>query len=140
MWGYACCHSSIHLSYCAGDAGKNAILASSAQHLLSSSSPAVATERIPNSTEQSETVGQNYSKKRMGEGDVKFDQDRLQQAIQEEKKRRVKGQNEDERSTKKQKIGLQVGSHDVTEEELGVYNLDYSSLISLTRFLQRHTG
>ena len=63
---------------------------------------------------------QNYSKIRIGEGDVKFDQDRLQQAIQEEKKRKANAQNEDERITKKQKGGFEVGSHDVTEEELGV--------------------
>lgn len=63
---------------------------------------------------------QNYSKIRIGEGDVKIDQDRLQQAIQEEKKRKANAQNEDERSTKKQKGGFEVGSHDVTQEELGV--------------------
>jgi pre-mRNA-processing factor SLU7 len=82
-----------------------------------------------------EKVEQNYSKIRIGEGDVKFDQDRLQQAIQEEKKRKANAQNEDERSTKKQKGGFEVGSHDVTEEELGVYHFSTFAQHSSHQFL-----
>ena len=43
------------------------------------------------------------------------------QAIQEEKKRKVKGRDEDDRVTKKQKSGFEVGSHEITEEELGPF-------------------
>jgi len=38
QWGYACCHSTIHLSYCAGQAGIEAHSASSAQRLLAAQS------------------------------------------------------------------------------------------------------
>jgi len=118
-WGYACCHSTVHLSYCAGDAGKEAIQASSAQHLLISSS--TFQETGANSGEQSEKVEQNYSKKRVGDGDIKIDQARLTQAIQEEKKRKAGGREEDERFTKKPKSGFEIGTHDVTEEQLGTF-------------------
>lgn len=64
-------------------------------------------------------IDQNYSKKRVGEGDVSLDKDRLAEAISEEKKRKVRGDKDDDRSSKKIK-GLQSGSHDVTEEELGM--------------------
>lgn len=67
-----------------------------------------------------EKVDQNYSKKRIGEGDVKLDQDRLAQAVSEEKKRKSRGGKDDEdRSSKKAKSSLDSGSHEVTEEELG---------------------
>lgn len=61
---------------------------------------------------------QNYSKKRMGEGDLKLDKDRLADALKEEKKR-ARGNDEDIRSGKKQK-GVSGSSHEVTEEELGM--------------------
>ena len=60
---------------------------------------------------------QNYSKKRVGEGDVRLDKDRLARALAEEKKR--KGGNEDDRSSKRRRGVLETGTHDVTEEELG---------------------
>lgn len=119
-WGFACCHSTVHLSYCAGDAGKDAIHTSSAQHLLASSSSQL--QKSTDSEERHERVEQNYSKKRVGEGDVNLDKERLAQAIQEEKKRKERGGEEGERFAKKQKSGLEIGSHDVTEEQLGVYN------------------
>lgn len=65
-----------------------------------------------------EEIVQNYSKKRVGEGDVKLDKERLAQAIGEEKKRKTAGQDGDDRAGKKRK-NTEVGSHDVTEEELG---------------------
>ena len=126
-WGYACCHSSLHLSYCAGQAGIEATQASSAQTLLNSSSQpppaavAASDTDAKASNERSEKVEQNYSKKRIGEGDVKIDQDRLAQAVQEEKKRKARsGKEDDDRSSKKKKGTLEGGSHEVTEEELGM--------------------
>jgi hypothetical protein len=68
-------------------------------------------------------VDQNFSKKRVGEGDVKLDNDRLAKAIIEEKKRKMRGEEDGDRFTKKVKGGPEGGSHDVTEEELGVYYL-----------------
>ena len=74
--------------------------------------------------ERAEKMDQNYSKKRIGEGDVKLDRDRLVQAMLDEKKRKLRGmKDEDDRSSKKQKSGLESGSHEVTEEELGMFIL-----------------
>ena len=68
-----------------------------------------------------EKVEQNYSKKRIGEGDIKLDRDRLAQAVLEERKRKVRGgKDDDDRTSKKQKNTLESGSHEVTEEELGM--------------------
>jgi pre-mRNA-processing factor SLU7 len=64
-------------------------------------------------------VEQNFSKKRVGEGDVKLDNERLAKAIQEEKKRKMRGEDDGDRFTKKVKSRPEGGSHDVTEEELG---------------------
>lgn len=53
---------------------------------------------------------------------MKLDQERLAQAVAEEKKRKAKGDKDDvDRSSKKQKSSLEGGSHEVTEEELGMY-------------------
>ena len=121
-WGYACCHSSIHISYCSGLVGIEAAEASSAQQLLASSSTQPSQQKVDteDGAERVERVDQNYSKKRIGEGDVKLDQELLAQSVLDEKKRKSGGMNGDERSSKKQKSG-QGGSHEVTEEELGAF-------------------
>jgi len=113
-WGYACCQSTVHVSYCAGKAGIEAVQASSAHNLLTSS---VHSSHEEVNREEFVKVEQNYSKKRVGEGEVRLDQDRLAHALVEEKKR--KGGDEDERSSKRRKGVLETGTHDVTEEELG---------------------
>ncbi|KAG2148432.1 Pre-mRNA splicing Prp18-interacting factor-domain-containing protein [Suillus cothurnatus] len=119
-WGYACCHSTIHISYCAGEVGKEAAHASTAQALLASSKAQL--EPSAQNNEARARIEQNYSKKRVGEGDVSLDKDRLAEAISEEKKRKARGDKDDDRSSKKMK-GLQSGSHDVTEEELEAYRM-----------------
>ncbi|KAG2755237.1 hypothetical protein P692DRAFT_20826881 [Suillus brevipes Sb2] len=119
-WGYACCHSTIHISYCAGEVGKEAAQASTAQALLASSK--AQSEPFAQDNEARARIEQNYSKKRVGEGDVALDKDRLAEAISEEKKRKTRGDKDDDRSSKKMK-GLQSGSHDVTEEELEAYRM-----------------
>ncbi|KAG2043674.1 Pre-mRNA splicing Prp18-interacting factor-domain-containing protein [Suillus americanus] len=119
-WGYACCHSTIHISYCAGEVGKEAAQASTAQALLASSK--AQTEPSSQNNDVRARIEQNYSKKRVGEGDVSLDKDRLAEAINEEKKRKTRGDKDDDRSSKKMK-GLQSGSHDVTEEELEAYRM-----------------
>jgi len=142
-WGYACCHSNIHISYCSGQAGIDATEASSAQHLLASAPQSVAHEppKDESQTQQSEKVDQNYSKRRIGEGEVKLDEERLAKAVREEKKRKERGGKDmDDRSGKKQKGGLEVGSHDVTEEELGWYLNSLEVVYKLKLFLQRRTG
>ncbi|KAH7913672.1 Pre-mRNA splicing Prp18-interacting factor-domain-containing protein, partial [Hygrophoropsis aurantiaca] len=120
-WGYACCHSNVHISYCAGEAGIEATRASSAQHLLASSSQ-VETQP-PKDDKPRERVEQNYSKKRVGEGDVTLDKERLAAAVSEEKKRKGRGGDDEDRFSKKKK-GLESSSHDVTEEELEAYRMN----------------
>lgn len=158
-WGYACCQSILHISYCAGQAGIEAARASSAQHLLSSTSTSMPppSSSFPISQSQSKSKSlmdthttnrdaepsakernrteQNFSKKRVGEGDVKLDSERLKKAIGEERKRKMGGDNGDadeDRFEKKMRAGG-GGSHDVTEEELG-----QSYFIFLDFFLHFH--
>ena len=115
--------------------GIEAAEASSAQQLLASSSTQPSQQKVDteDNPERVERVDQNYSKKRIGEGDVKLDQDLLAQSVLDEKKRKSGGMKDgDDRSSKKQKSGL--GSHEVTEEELGTFLLfflfvNYSSHI-----------
>ena len=139
-WGYACCHSSIHISYCSGLVGIEAAEASSAQQLLASSFTQPSQQKVDReeNAERIERVDQNYSKKRIGEGDVKLDQELLAQSVLDEKKRKSGGMNGDDRSSKKQKSGL-GGSHEVTEEELGMY-LPFFSKTTPYISLQRLTG
>ena len=133
-WGFACCQSALHISYCAGQAGIDATHASSAQHLLASTSgdkpstSAAVAEKSSKPLAEMHTeegsrdrVEQNFSKKRVGEGDVKLDNERLAKAIYEEKKRKMRGEEDGDRFTKKIKGGPESGSHDVTEEELGAF-------------------
>ncbi|KAK7005748.1 Pre-mRNA-splicing factor SLU7, partial [Favolaschia claudopus] len=127
-WGYACCHSTIHISYCSGKEGIEAASASSAHNLLASGSGSkpepsrsLAETAAATSRDTSERVEQNYSKKRVGEGDVRLDEERLARALQEEKKRKARGDDEDDRLGKKRKNA--GGSHDVTEEELEAYRM-----------------
>lgn len=115
-WGYACCHSTIHISYCAGKAGIEAAEASSAQALLAGPAAPASKEEI--AEDPVAKVEQNYSKKRVGEGDVKLDKDRLAQALAEEKKRKGRSDDED-RHGKRRKGVLETSTHEVTEEELG---------------------
>lgn len=122
-WGYACCHSIIHISYCSGSAGIEAAQASSAQNLLAStpvSQPPINDATTSREEPPIQKVEQNYSKKRVGEGDVKLDKDSLARAMNEEKKRKLGGE-DDDRAGKKRKNALDSGSHDVTEEELGAF-------------------
>ncbi|KZT08346.1 pre-mRNA-splicing factor SLU7 [Laetiporus sulphureus 93-53] len=129
-WGYACCHSTTHLSYCTGEAGIEAAQASSAQRLLASSlSSSTISEQPPApndaAEERKKKAEELYSKKRLGEGEVALNNERLAQAIQEEKKRKARGEDADtdERFGKRQKGG-QSGSSEVTQEELEAYRMN----------------
>lgn len=136
------------MSYCAGEAGIEAARASSAQHLLGQSSSAgpsssAAAEKSSKplteshtDSESREKIEQNYSKKRVGEGDVKIDNDRLAKALQEEKKRKTRGDDDGDRYGKKKKGVPESGSHDVTEEELGML-FSFSVCIILCSFGSR---
>lgn len=149
-WGYACCQSTLHISYCAGQAAIEAAKASSAQHLLASASNTgpsssatiekvskPSTDALGNEDSRSR-LEQNFSKKRVGEGDVKLDNARLAKAIDEEKKRKMRGEEDDDRFTKKKKGAPESGSHDVTEEELGTFSFSFMPSLYTHRFRQRH--
>jgi len=123
-WGYACCHSTVHISYCTGQAGIEAAAASSAKNLLASSSkpletvsqPVEPVEESSKDAEERRRAAKNaFSKERVGEGEVQLDRERLAQALKEEKKRKARG-DDDGRSGKRAKGD---GSHEVTEEQLG---------------------
>ena len=105
QWGYACCHSVIHLSYCTGQAGIEAAAASSAKNLLSMPPPPVPSRSPPREREVDEDdkddrkkkAEELFSKRRLGEGEVNLDRDRLAQALAEEKKRKARADEEDDR-------------------------------------------
>ncbi|EIN11897.1 pre-mRNA-splicing factor SLU7 [Punctularia strigosozonata HHB-11173 SS5] len=135
-WGYACCHSTVHASYCAGQAGIEATRASTAQHLLSnapaSSSPPPRAKPLiddqPSSS--SKDIGKDAedrrrraeaafsSKKRLGEGELEFDREKLSRAINEEKKRKGRDTDGDEREGKRKK-----DTTEVSEEDLEAYRM-----------------
>jgi pre-mRNA-processing factor SLU7 len=118
LWGYACCHSCVHLSYCTGRAGIEATKASTAQSLLSGQSVTKRTETSQNAS--ASKVEQNFAKKRVGEGDVLLDQEKFKQALDDARKRKTTVEGGDERSGKKRRGVLESSSHDVTEEEFGL--------------------
>ncbi|TDL25893.1 pre-mRNA-splicing factor SLU7 [Rickenella mellea] len=128
-WGYACCHSTIHASYCAGNAGIEAENASSVQNLLTSSST-TNSAALPNNEmgslkgKEREKEDQPFSKRRLGEGDIQLDEDKLASALREEKKRKFGDVEEEIDYGRKRKSNNSLGGrsgHDVTEEELEAY-------------------
>lgn len=147
QWGYACCHSIMHLSYCAGKAAIDAAEASSARTLLLGSSQATSSTSQPSKTlseqrkerlldESEEEKGgkngdKNYiavNKRTLGEGKIELDQERLAEAIREERKRKARNEDDNDDSQarrKKYNSSLQGGkagdNAEVTEEELGTY-------------------
>ena len=126
QWGFACCHSTVHLSYCTGEAGLEATKASSAQQLLASSSSAPEPSSQADSSKKVVDAGtvedrkkkaeELFSKKRLGEGELKFDEKKLAEAIQAERKRKGWGGEEEEWGGKRKKGGEK---YEVTEEEMG---------------------
>lgn len=118
----------MHQSYCTGAAGIEAAKASSAQNLLmaaaaASSSNDSAVKSTSAAPGEGKRVEQKFGKSRLGEGDLKLDDDRLARAMQEERKRKAKGDEEEEgwRSRKRAANGSTIGgSSEVTEEDLGL--------------------
>ena len=124
LWGYACCHSTIHISYCTGQAGIEAAASSSAKNLLASSSqpaetvarPTEIIEESAKDAEERRRAAKNaFGKERVGEGEVELNKERLVQALKEAKKRKTRGE-DDGRPGKRAREG---DSYEVTEEQLG---------------------
>ncbi|RPD59842.1 hypothetical protein L227DRAFT_586393 [Lentinus tigrinus ALCF2SS1-6] len=126
-WGYACCHSSVHMSYCTGEAGIQAAQASSAKNLLEgpSSSSSMPPPPVPSDSaeDRKKKAEELFSKKRLGEGELSLDKDRLTQALSDERKRKARGDDDDDRLGKKKKGGLGQ-SYEVSEEELEAYRMN----------------
>ncbi|KAI0785662.1 pre-mRNA-splicing factor SLU7 [Abortiporus biennis] len=137
-WGFACCHSTVHLSYCTGLAGIEAAQASSAKNLLAASSSA-ATSTIPTSStpqqaeatisatsdERKKKAEELFSKRRLGEGDLNIDESKLAAALRDEKdKKRKARDDEDPWGNKRKKAGGTEKHQEVTEEELEAYRMN----------------
>jgi pre-mRNA-processing factor SLU7 len=113
LWGYACCHSIVHISYCTGEAGRQAAAASSAHTLLagSGSPPEDSTSKPP------PEGGGDKGKQRRTSIDVEAEQSKLA----EERKRKERANDGDDRFSKKSRNeeALEGKKFDVTEDELG---------------------
>ncbi|PSS17128.1 hypothetical protein PHLCEN_2v3233 [Hermanssonia centrifuga] len=108
------------------DAGIEAAKASSAQNLLASSSKDEPSEApkpdLGGSDDRQKKAEELFSKRRLGEGEVKIDESKLTQALRAERERKRKGRDEEEEwGGKKKKAG---DSHEVTEEELEAYRMN----------------
>ncbi|KAG8894211.1 mRNA splicing protein, partial [Tulasnella sp. 403] len=146
QWGYACCHSIISASYCTGSVGIEASNSSSAANLLKASSSRSSPPRedqkslVDQHAEKIKTSGRgdddnervdqslSFSKKRLGEEGARIDQEKLEKALKEEKKRKSgkKEQWEDEvNERKRRKFGgaMGDGGYTVTEEEMEAYRM-----------------
>ena len=143
LWGYACCHSTVHISYCTGQAGIEAAADSSAKNLLASSSKPVETVSHPVETVQElskdaedrrRSAKNAFSKERVGEGEVQLDKERLAQALKEEKKRRARG--DDDGRLGKRARGDE--SYEVTEERLGKKSGNDAMMHVLTLFIEAY--
>ena len=142
-WGYACCHSTVHISYCTGQAGIEAAAESSAKNLLTSSSRPVESvsqtvETVQESSRDAEerrrAAKNAFGKERVGEGEVQLDKERLAQAIKEEKKRKARG-DDDGRSGKRTKGDE---SHEISEEQLGENPVDKAIARVLTLVIEAY--
>ena len=132
-WGYGCCHSTVHISYCTGEAGKQAARASSAQNLLMGSGPPPE-----DSTSKSSPGGGDKGKQRKTDVDVGAEQGKLS----DERKRRARANEGDERFSKKSKNEEAVESKkfDVSEDELGMdFVQDCVGMVNANECTQRDT-
>jgi hypothetical protein len=134
-WGYACCHSTVHISYCTGEAGKQAATASSAQKLL------MGSESQPEDlTSKSAPEGGSGDKGKQRKTDV--DVDAEQSKLSEERKRKGRANEGDERFSKKSKNEEAVESKkfDVSEDELGTdFVQDCVGMMNANECTQRDT-
>lgn len=144
QWGYGCCHSTMHVSYCAGRAAIEATQASSAQSmLLSASAPAddapttakslveqhrerLGEEGLETRNEKPADNKLGVGKRTLGEGDIRLDDAKLAEAIREERKRKDRMDDDDDRRRRKKynsslSGGKGMDSTEVTEEDLGMF-------------------
>jgi pre-mRNA-processing factor SLU7 len=120
QWGYACCHSTIQASYCTGQAGIEAMKASSAGEMLKRAAQRLEAQQESDAQANGDST---VSTKRLGEGDLSLDKDKLAQALSAERKRKAVGEDDDDDrwGGKRRKYGREGTNMDVTEEELGKF-------------------
>jgi pre-mRNA-processing factor SLU7 len=120
------------MSYCAGEAGIQATEASSASNLLRADAARQEAEASSSAAAAKETDTNANSKswlarggKRVGEGDVALDQEKLQAALRDERKRRARpdGEGDDDGRDKRRKYNAFTSGQDVTEEEMEAYRM-----------------
>jgi pre-mRNA-processing factor SLU7 len=112
----------VHISYCTGEAGRQAAAASSAQNLLmeSGAPPDDSTSRSPEG-------GGNKGKQQKSDIDVEEEQSKLAQ----ERKRKARATEGDDRFSKKSKDeeGAESKKFDVSEDELGALFVRIKELV-----------
>ncbi|GJJ06309.1 hypothetical protein Clacol_000500 [Clathrus columnatus] len=138
QWGYACCHSNIHASYCAGEAIINATESSAAQSLLAVPSKVDKPQSLVEQHTESMLSSKKYKRKELeeppslakrhtGEGEIQLDRDKLAQAIETEREKKRKGNANDDDipslKRKKHNGNLSSRNEEVTEEELEAYRM-----------------
>jgi pre-mRNA-processing factor SLU7 len=84
-----------------------------------SSQPEHVSQPVSDEQDSRRSREQNYSKTRIGEGDVQIDRERLRAALEDEKKRKARHDDDDRSSKKKKAASEQNSNHEVTQEELG---------------------
>jgi len=123
QWGYACCRSTVQASYCTGQAGIEAVKASSAAEMLKRAAQRLGAQKGQTNAAQA-NADSDLSKRRLGEGDLNLDRGRLVQALSMERKRKAVGEDEDDRwGGKRPKYGREGTNVDITEEELEAYRM-----------------
>ncbi|KAI0032099.1 pre-mRNA-splicing factor SLU7 [Vararia minispora EC-137] len=120
QWGYACCHSFVHVSYCTGAAGKEAAQESSAQTLLAARQVEESAP-LKSSAEQHE----GWKKDRDKGKEKELDQSALAHAVSEDRKRKARVNEGDDRFSKKSRGDeADMKNFDVAEEELERYRMN----------------
>ncbi|KDQ21839.1 hypothetical protein BOTBODRAFT_99798 [Botryobasidium botryosum FD-172 SS1] len=113
QWGFACCHSTIHSSYCTGAAGIEAAKAASVQTLLQSANAAAS------SSDPTKSLVERHREK-----------------TKDDKKRKNAPLDDEAGDDKRRKQGTKLPGTDITEEELGLFFHCLSPAIApLTGFL-----
>jgi pre-mRNA-processing factor SLU7 len=125
----------VHISYCTGEAGKQAATASSAQNLLQGSG-----SQPEDSTSKSPPEGDDGDKGKQRKTDV--DVEAEQSKLSEERKRKGRANEGDDRFSKKSKgeEAAESKKFDVSEDELGTYFVqDYVGMVNANEYTQRDT-
>jgi pre-mRNA-processing factor SLU7 len=125
----------VHISYCTGEAGKQAATASSAQNLLMGSGPPPEDSTLKSSPGGG---GDDKGKQRKTDVDVEAEQGKLS----DERKRRARAGDGDERFSKKSKTeeAAESKKFDVSEDELGMdFVQDCVGMVNANECTQRDT-